>query len=673
MERAEVSAGSAAARVKTTEAPGVPGVTAPAAAPAWFVPGLVVLAALLAVTSAAGRLLGADPEGVGFYSPHPLAGLTFLLVGGAIVPRQPRNAVGWLFAGAGLATGGVAVAASWAGAPVMAWLNQWLPALPFALIPLALLVFPDGRLPAPRWRPALWLGVGGLILTILALAWASWFSPHVMSQRPEQLEGSVRTAFGLARAGALMMLATTALAVAALVVRRRRADGDTRQQIRVLAMGGLAIPLGIGLEIVNLPGSDLLLATAVPLAAGAAILKYRLFDIDLLVNRTLVYVTLTAVLALGYGVLAVTLGAFLGEGPVSPLIATGAVAVAFQPLRARLQRGVSRLLYGERDDPYSAVSRISRILEPATEPEALLPRLADAVTEALGLPFAGIETIDGEGVGRLVASRGRTMVQAEEFPMVHNGRLVGRLLVSPRTIKGSFTARERALLQDLARQSGVALDAMQLTDALRASRARLVRSREDERRRLRRELHDGVGPALAGATMQIGAARNAAAQQTEAALDKLQEILQMCLTEIRLIVEDLRPASLDALGLVGAIHQRAAMFRDSPDSPEIDIVAETDIPELPAAVEVAAYRIATEAITNVVRHARAQTCRVRLALEGDLLVEVDDDGGGLPEPYQAGVGLTSMRERAEELGGQFHLYGGPDGTRISARLPLEFS
>ncbi|HEX2150323.1 MAG TPA: histidine kinase, partial [Actinomycetota bacterium] len=532
-------------------------------APAWFLPGISSVAVILVVASMAGRMLDGDPEGLGFYSPHPLAGLTFLLVGAAIVPRQPRNAVGWLFVAVGLSAGGVAVAASFAAQPAMLWLNQWLPALSFGLIPLALLVFPDGQLPGPRWRPALWFGMAGVAATVLALAWAAWLLPGVLFARPDHLRGAVGTAFSISRLGAMSVLITTLLAVASLVARRRKAGGDTRHQINVLAMGAVAVPVGIVLEVVNLPGSDLLLASAVPVAAGAAILKYRLFDIDLFLNRSLVYATLTALLTLIYAALATVLGALFDDGRVSPLVATGVVAVAFQPLRARVERAVSRLLYGERDDPYSAVSRIARILEPATEPDALLPRLAGAVTESLGVPYAGIEMVDTEGAGRLVASRGRRVIPPEEFAMVHNGRLVGRLLVSPRTVGGSFTARERALLEDLARQSGVAVDAMQLTDELRASRARLVRSREDERRRLRNELHDGVGPALAGATMQVGAARGVPAEETDAALDRLQEILQMCLTEIRQIVEDLRPASLDALGLEGAIRQRAAIFGNS--------------------------------------------------------------------------------------------------------------
>ena len=667
------------ADIRTTDEPDVEGEPvqlqidqgrATGLAPAWFLPGVCSVALIVAVASLTGLMLDGDPEGRGFYSPHPVAGLTFLLVGAAIVPRQPRNAVGWLFVAVGLSAGGVALAASFAAHPAMLWLNQWLPALAFGLIPIALLFFPDGRLPGPRWRPALWFGVTGVAATVLALAWAAWLLPGVLFERPDRLGGEVGTAFSISRLGAMSVLITTLLAVASLVARRRKADGDTRRQINVLAMGAVAIPVGIVLEVVNLPGSDLLLASAVPVAAGAAILKYRLFDIDLFLNRSLVYATLTALLTLIYAALATALGALFNDGRVSPLVATGVVAVAFQPLRARVERAVSRLLYGERDDPYSAVSRIARILEPATEPDALLPRLAGAVTESLGVPYAGIEMVDTEGTGRLVASSGRRVIPPEGFAMVHNGRLVGRLLVSPRTVGGSFTARERALLEDLARQSGVAVDAMQLTDALRASRARLVRSREDERRRLRNELHDGVGPALAGATMQVGAARNAPAEATEAALDRLQEILQMCLTEIRQIVEDLRPASLDALGLEGAIRQRAAIFGDSGKGPAITVESDRELPELPAAVEVAAYRIATEAITNAVRHSGARICTVRLKLGGDLVLEILDDGDGLPQRYQAGVGLTSMRERAEELGGEFEIRSTPEGTHLWARLPL---
>ena len=221
----------------------------------------------------------------------------------------------------------------------------------------------------------------------------------------------------------------------------------------------------------------------------------------------------------------------------------------------------------------------------------------------------------------------------------------------------------------------MAAHAMRLTTALQRSRERLVRSREEERRRLRRELHDGLGPALAGMTMQVGAARAVlvAAQDGGVAdvLGGLERQLQSCVGEVRRVVDDLRPAVLDQLGLAGALRSDAAAFV-TPGASGLEItVTADDLGELPAAVEVATYRIASEALTNAVRHADARRCDITLTADQALTVEVTDDGKGLPDDPTPGIGLSSMRERAEELGGTFTATRlMPRGTRIRATIPL---
>ncbi|MGH8898003.1 MAG: sensor histidine kinase [Egibacteraceae bacterium] len=236
--------------------------------------------------------------------------------------------------------------------------------------------------------------------------------------------------------------------------------------------------------------------------------------------------------------------------------------------------------------------------------------------------------------------------------MTYQGQVVGRLLVAPRAPSQPFTTAERGLLQDLAR------------------------AREEERHRLRRDLHDGLGPALAGMTMQVGAARARLAAdggQVDEVFGQLEQQLQACVSEVRRLLDDRRPPALDQRGLVDAIRHglRAFTAAGGGSAPTISVNAPDDLGELPAAVEVAAYRIATEAVTNTVRHAAASRCDVRLTLNGGLAVEVTDNGVGLPEGYQAGVGLASMRERAEELGGALLAQLLPEGgTRICAKLPL---
>lgn len=607
-------------------------------------------------------------------SPYPLAGLTFLVVGAVIVPRQPHNGVGWLFVSVGLITGVVAASAAFGELAPMWWLNQWLPGVAFGLLPLALLLFPDGRLPSPGWRLVFGLGVAGIAVSAVGLSLAVALSPRIVADmaRPDPSGGLATAAFRIGRLATLTIPLAGLAAFVALVVRWRRTSGDVRQQIKVLSLGALAIPVSILVEIWGLPDlADLMISTAVPVAAGAAILKYRLYDLDVFINRSLVYSILTIILVGVYAVTASVAGSAIGAGSGSLVVATGVVTLLFQPLRDRVQRAVGSLLYGDRDDPYVAVTRLNRILEPATEPERLFSSLAEAVTSSLRLPYAGIETIRHDGTSEMIAEHGRSIVAPEVFAMIHNGQAVGRLMASPRTVGGAFNSRERELLDGLALQAAAAVRSVQLTADLRASRARLVRAREDERIRLRRDLHDGLGPSLAGAAMQVAATRSDLTGTSAEAFGRVEEMLSSCILEIREIVQGLRPAPLDALGLVPAIRQCALGFSGVAGTPRIEVAATDDLPGLPAAVEVAAYRITTEAITNVVRHAGATWCAVTLRFQRDLELRIEDDGTGISQDARRGMGLDSMRERSEELGGEFAIKTGPRGTTVSASLPVE--
>ena len=258
------------------------------------------------------------------------------------------------------------------------------------------------------------------------------------------------------------------------------------------------------------------------------------------------------------------------------------------------------------------------------------------------------------------------------LPLVYQAETVGQLLVAPRAPGESFTSAERRLLEEIAVQAGVAAHAVRLTADLQRSRERLVTTREEERRRLRRDLHDGLGPQLASLTLTLAAARELLRHDVNAADRLLQELAihtQAAIADIRRVVYALRPPALDDLGLVLAVREQVAHYRQA--GLQITIDAPEQLPPLPAAVEVAAYRIIQEALTNVVRHAQAQTCAVRLMLGDALDVEICDDGVGLPPGGRAGVGLTSMRERTAELGGTCQIESVPGGgTCIRAGLPL---
>jgi signal transduction histidine kinase len=415
-----------------------------------------------------------------------------------------------------------------------------------------------------------------------------------------------------------------------------------------------------------------------------------------LLGELAVHVALAGCVVATY-VLTVTLAGFVVPPRASfavSLLAAGVVAVLVQPLRARLRAAVDRLLYGQRDDPYAIVSQLGQRLQATVAPEAALAAVVETVASALRLPFCAIELTAGN---RVIASAsvGQPVGEMERLALVHRGESVGALVLAPRSRLELLGPADRRLLEVLARQVAVAAHAARLTTDLQTSRERLVIAREEERRRLRRDLHDGLGPLLAAMTLRLDAAANLVPRDGAAAdevLAGLVDDVRQVRLDIRRLVDDLRPPALDDLGLVGAIRDGVARTADvaapdggpgpgrpdepgRPPGPVVSLDLPEELPDLPAAVEVAAYRIALEAVTNVVRHAAARVCRVRLALVEEpapaLVLTVEDDGRGLPPDLRAGVGLVSMRERATELGGRCAIEPGPaGGTWVEARLPL---
>jgi signal transduction histidine kinase len=417
----------------------------------------------------------------------------------------------------------------------------------------------------------------------------------------------------------------------------------------------------------------------VPVFTFIAILRYRLFDIDVVINRTLVYGALSACVVGIYVLAVVALGTvFQARGNLAiSLLATGFVAVLFQPLRSRLQRSVNRLMYGERDDPYAVISRLGKRLEATLAPETVLPTIVGIVREALKLPYAAIALPqDGNDFEIVAASGQEPPADPLVLPLTYGGESVGKLLLAARAPGESFSAADRRLLDGLARHAGVAVHGVRVMADLRRSRERLVLAREEERRRLRRDLHDELAPTLAA--LGLGAATVGELIPTdpkEAAFanEKLRSAIRATVGDVRRLVYDLRPPALDELGLVEAMRQRASRYGVGAEGFLATVEAPDELPPLPAAVEVACYRIVQEALMNVSRHARASACTLRLACADGraLTIEVTDDGVGLPETPEGGVGLSSMRERAAELGGECEIVRSwPSGTRVFARLPF---
>jgi signal transduction histidine kinase len=536
-------------------------------------------------------------------------------------------------------------------------------------------VFPDGRF-VPRWSriPVLVCAAGFTLIFFLTGA--------SIVENPPDWTG-------------LMVAGGGAAGIAAQIYRYVRvSDPVQRQQTKwvVLGVSGAIVTAivfafaGRLFPTVGRPdtGYDLTSVTTItlaflfiPLTLGLAILRYRLWDIDVVIKRALVYGALTVGLSgLYLGVVGGLELLFQARGrvPIS-LLATALIAVLFAPLRVRLQSAVNRLMYGERDDPYRVLTRLGERVGATLAPEAVLPTIAETVAHAMKSPYAAI-TLGQADTLAPAASRGAFDGAPLRLQLEYQGETVGELLVTPRGPGEEFSPADRRLLGDLARQIGPAAHAVRLTADLQRSRERLVTAREEERRRLRRDLHDGLGPQLGALTLKIETIRNRFAndRDLDAALVDLTERTQAALSDIRRLVYGLRPPALDELGLLAAIGQAAEQYGQQGDgSLHVTVDAPQSLPPLPAAVEVAAYRIVQEALANVVRHSGARTCLLSLSLDEEhnvLRVQIVDDGHGLPVHHHAGVGLVSMRERAEELGGSFSTASPPSGgTMVTVDLP----
>lgn len=478
---------------------------------------------------------------------------------------------------------------------------------------------------------------------------------------------------------------------------RRLFDESERRQTRLAILGIFIFFIGVPIWAYTFeiaapaPGQARLLTTmggwtlcmittiALPAAIFAAILRDRLWDMAIILNRTLVYGALSLGIAVVYMLVVGGLGLlFHAQGNLwLTLLATALVAVLFQPAREWLQKTINRLMFGERDDPYKVLSQLGRQLGETAVPHQTLPAVTATITQTLKLPYAAIELAANDERQPAASSGERGTAVLQEWPLRYQGEIVGWLQAAPRSPGEPFTAKERQLLADIAAQAGAAAYSLRLTNALQKSREKLVLTREEERRRIRRDLHDELGPTLASQTFAIDAVLDLLeSNPTEAArlLRGLKAQNQETVTEIRRLVYALRPPTLDELGLVGALQAHAAQM-NKPAHLHIQITATPEpLPPLSAAVEVAAYRIALEAMTNVVRHAQAHRCDLLLQMVSDhsphLHMAISDDGVGLPPAIHSGVGIRSMRERAEELGGSLALENGVKGVRVTAVLPL---
>ncbi|HEY0889463.1 MAG TPA: sensor histidine kinase [Nocardioides sp.] len=646
--------------------------------------------------------LATDPDGVGAEL-APGWGWNYTLIGAVqaalaaiILFRDARQGFGWGLGWLGLfwATDGLSqsyvrygITATDAlpGMNLALWNLNRVGAFLIPAVALLLFLFPTGRFLPGRWRVVGWVTMTVMVAVNLVLLVSPARGTPDVTLPPEidldagslPLPGDV-VDIAMPITNALTVLGFF-VAMLSVVVRYRRSAGLERDRMRwllwsVIAMAILA-GVSLGLELHGIGDAVIFLVMLLPsVAMTIAIVDPTLVSIEELLGRTVVYGALAGLILVADLAVLTALTTFLddslGQRQVVLIVLLVSVLL-YGPLRSRLARWVQRLMLGRRADPYDVVAGLASILETTDEGPRQLTAVARAVATAFGVGYVGVE-VDRTNGERLVATYGARPAQTRTTPIVYRGSEVGRLVLPARGLRSRLSRRDEQLLGDLVRQAATAARTSQLAGELQESRERLVTAREEERRRIRRDLHDGLGPALSGVVFRLESARLLVERDPATAVEQItrtsQEV-QAVVADVRRLVHDLRPPALDDLGLVGALRQLAGQLERG--GPRTSVVEE-GVAALPAAVEVAVYRIVAEALTNAVRHARASRVEVRLAGVPDgLRVEVVDDGVGMAEDVQAGVGLLSMRERAAELGGRVEVScPAAGGTVVRACLPV---
>ncbi|MBL0746327.1 sensor histidine kinase [Nocardioides baculatus] len=657
----------------------------------------VAVVSLLAVAASVWLDLSttAEERAAAFTEPATATALPGLLLAAASVAvllALPLHAVGrllgavavvWTVDGALYGWAPYSLAHDLPGSDVAYWFIARLGAFLLTGLVGLLLLYPTGRLLPGRWRR--------VAVTVLV---ASAALPVMLLLAPDSVVFSAGEPVGstelvslplsddaftvVLRVAQVLTFGAIVGAVALVWTRHRQAGAHERTQLRWLLWAGImCVLMVVAAGTLSLGGivTTILLDLAVAaLAVSVAIglLRPGLGDVDALVAWTLTTAVVAAVVvAVDLAVIAAgtrMLGERLDERDVTLVVLVVAVVV-YGPLRAWLGGLVRRLLLGRRGDRYGAVSALAARLETTGSVDEALPALAGAVAETFKVGHVRVDVLTPDG-GLLSATHGSAPAEVQEIDIAYQSEHVGRLVLPVQGFRSMLSHRDQGLLVDLVRQAAVAIRARLLASELQESRERLVIGREDDRRRIRRDLHDGLGPVLGGVALRLQAAGNA----IESDPSRARELVGLARTEVsdalddvRRLVHDLRPPALDDLGLEAAVRQQAERVRS-----EVDVtVTAVGAAGLPAAVEVAAYRIVSESLANAVKHAGAGAVDVRLdAGATALTVTVADDGRGIGPDVTAGVGLLSLRERAEELGGRCEVVC-PDGggTTVRAVLP----
>jgi len=648
--------------------------------------------------------------------------LVFAVSGTLIVARQPRNTIGWILIAIPLTltlanfVGGYA---TWAlvvrnGSPPLgrfaAVLDRTSLAPTFGMCIFLFLLFPDGRLPSRRWRPALWLSIAALTITTLAFA----VTPGRMTGSFANLQSvDVTNPLGLDAAagfvnvmtfvGAVSCFAATFLAGASLVARYRTRSGDERQQIRLLAFLGVAFlcELALFILLAVVVGSAvgetaagqfagdalfalmfLTLGLGIPVACAVAILRYRLYDLDIVVRKAVVVALVALFVTAVYAFIVAGIGtAVVGSSGSTKLsfVAAVTLAILFQPARDRARRFADRLVYGKRATPYEVLAGLSEHMGDAYSTDDVLPQMARLLAEGTGATEArvwlrvGPELVpvatfpDGDSLPPPAPS---AEPDAHSFPIAHRGETLGEVTVRM-TAADPLTPPKEELIRDFASEAGHVLRNVQLVEDLKASRGRLVAAQDRERRTLERNIHDGAQQQLVAlavkAKLAAGAAAKAGAPRTEALLESVRSQAQAALEDLREVARGIYPPLLADKGLAAALEAQARRSA-------VPVDVESDgVGRYPQEVEAAVYFCALEALQNVSKYAHAGTAKIRLRAEnGNLTFAVQDDGAGFdPAATGYGTGLQGMTDRLEALGGDLAVRSSPGtGTLVEGKVPV---
>jgi signal transduction histidine kinase len=639
-----------------------------------------------------------------------LVTLAVPVIGLVIASRRRDNAIGWLFLAAGLCLGVGTFSRAYAlhalevdpgslpAGRLLAWLSGWVWAIPICVLPILFLLFPTGHVPSRRWRPVAWYE-GTLLVFVtgssILLASASWARPFAIeSEIRESAFGSVAMVLFLTFIIALPV--AFLLSFVALARRFARSRGDERLQLKwfVTAAGLVAVTF-IATIFTNKVGVQVLFDLALLFlfaAIGIAILHYRLYEIDILINRAVVYGGLAAFITAVYVLLVAVVGAFIGATEGLALVATAVVAVAFQPMRARAQAIANRVVYGKRATPYEVLSEFSERVAETYSIDDVLPRMARILAEGTGAirtevwlrvgselrpaaswPEGGTSasavSITGDALP-VIPSASRVAAATSVAQVRHQGVLLGALTVIKPPLE-PLTPAEEKLLADLASQAGLVLRNVALLSDLRASRQRLVAAQDEARRRLERNLHDGAQQQLVALSVKQRLAGEMIERDPDKAtsmIAELQEDTAEALDTLRDLARGIYPQVLADQGLPAALE---AQIRRTPVP--VDLLPDS-IGRHAQEIEAAVYFCCLEALQNVSKYANASKALVRLAVDGPWLTfGVEDDGAGFdPARTKLGTGLQGMSDRLEALGGGLEIRSEPGrGTTIAGRVPTE--